>query len=118
MRLRYFPAARKDIKEALRWSAANFGLRAMQRYKTLIPVSLSEIADNPNLQFSYVVRGLQPGIRIYHLKHSRQQALVDGQIVKSPRHFIIYKVESAQVTIVRILHGRMEILPQIDTFLR
>jgi plasmid stabilization system protein ParE len=43
MALRYFPAAREDIKNVLRWSAKNFGPTAAQKYKALIRVAMTAI---------------------------------------------------------------------------
>lgn len=115
MALRYFPAARKDIKDALQWSSENFGRAAARRYRQLIGVGLSEIAANPKLQHSYELSALQPGIRLYHLRHSRKRAVVEGQFVRTPRHFVAYTIREADVVIVRVLHDRMEIA---ETLLR
>ena len=113
MALRYFPAARKDIKEVLKWSAENFGQAAAQRYKKLIGVALAEIAENPKLDHSYELRGLQAGIRLYHLRHSRKRAPVDGQMVRNPRHFVAYAVHDRDTVIVRVMHDQMEIVEQL-----
>lgn len=114
MALRYLPAARRDIKEALKWSDENFGQAAAQRYKQLIGVVLSEITANPELEHSYDLRGLQAGIRLYHLRHSRKRAAVDGQFVRNPRHFVAYTVRDGDTLIVRVLHDRMEIARQLE----
>lgn len=113
MELRYFPAARKDIKDALKWSAENFGEVACQRYKKLLGVAIAEITTNPELPHSYLLRGLQPGVRLYHLKHSRTRAALAGQLVKKPRHFVSYAVIGSDTVIVRVLHDSMEITRQL-----
>jgi plasmid stabilization system protein ParE len=113
MALRYFPAARKDIKDALKWSSENFGRAAAQRYKRLISVALSEIAANPKREHSYEMFDLQAGISLYHLRHSRKRAAVGGQCVRNPRHFVAYAIREADVLIVRVLHDRMEIAQQL-----
>src|SRR5687768_11006051 len=114
MTVRYFPAAREDIKHVLKWSAENFGHTAAHRYKRLLAVAISEIDSNPKLEHSYEVQGLQAGIRMYHLKHSRRRAAVQGQVVKQPRHFIVYQVLQRETVIVRVLHERMEIFPRLN----
>jgi toxin ParE1/3/4 len=114
MPLRYLPAARTDIKDALRWSLVNFGQSALRRYQRLIAVAISEVAANPRLTHSYELPALQPGIRLYHLRHSRGRARVDGQSVREPRHFLIYTVLADEVVIVRLLHERMEISRHLD----
>jgi toxin ParE1/3/4 len=113
MPLRYLPAARKDIKDVLKWSLENFGQEATERYQQLISVALSEIAADPALDHSDEVRGLQTGIRLYHLRHCRSRAAVEGQMVKNPRHIIAYLVRDADTVIVRVLHDRMEIARQV-----
>jgi toxin ParE1/3/4 len=113
MPLRYLPAARKDIKDVLKWSAGNFGQAAARRYQELLRVALSDIAADPALDHSYEVRGLQTGIRLYHLRHGRSRAAVEGHMVKSPRHFIAYLVRDADTVIVRVLHDRMNIARQL-----
>lgn len=109
MPLRYQPSARRDLTNVLKWSAGNFGQAAAARYKKLLGVALSEIAANPTLEGSYEVRGLQDGIRLYHLRHSRSRAAVDGFLVKNPRHIVAYLVRDSDPVIVRVLHERMEI---------
>jgi plasmid stabilization system protein ParE len=113
MAVRYFPAAREDIKNTLKWSAENFGRSAAHRYKRLLAVAISELDANPALDHSYEVHGLQPGIRMYHLKHSSSRAALDGRIVKQPRHFIVHGVFPKEIIIVRVLHERMEIPGQL-----
>ena len=115
MKIRYYPIARKDIKDALKWSIENFGELAAQRYKHLIRVGITEIADNPALPHSYSLPGLQNGVRLYHLRHSRMRAPVSGQVVKTPRHFLAYRVVGEDMVIVRLLHDRMEIATQLES---
>lgn len=113
MPFRYLPAAKRDITDILKWSAENFGTAAAARYQRLIGVALSEIAADPCLDGSYEVRGLQAGIRLYHLRHSRTRAAMDGFVVKSPRHFVAYLHRDPDTLIVRVLHERMEIARQL-----
>lgn len=114
MPIRFYPAARADIKDALRWSLVHFGPGALRRYQRLITVALSEIAADPCLAHSYELSGLQSGIRLYHLRHSRKRAAIEGRMVREPRHFIAYRVLKSGVTIVRLLHDRMEIVRQLE----
>src|SRR5262245_29686389 len=114
MGLRYFPAARQDIKDTLKWSAENFGEAACQRYKKLLGVAIAEIAANPELPHSYRLPGLQSGVRLYHLKHSRTRAALAGQIVRTPRHFVAYAIIDRDTVIVRVLHDSMEITRHLE----
>jgi len=114
MPIRYFPAARQDIINTLKWSAANFGVAALERYKTLIAVAIAEIHADPQLVHSFEAPGLQPGIRLYHIRHSRKRAAVHDQIVDSPRHFVVYMNSNEDMIIVRVLHERMEITRRVE----
>lgn len=114
MPIRYFPAARHDIKNALKWSAENFGIGALERYKRLLAVAIAEIHADPRLLHSYELPGFQAGIRLYHIVHSRKRAVVHGEMVGSPRHFVAYMVANGDTVIVRVLHDRMEIARRIE----
>ncbi len=114
MLMRYFPAARPDIKNARKWSVENFGDAALERYKTLLAVAIAEIHADPQLLYSYEMPALQTGIRLYHIRHSRKRAAVHDQIVGSPRHFVVYLISNDGTIIVRVLPERMEIARQIE----
>ncbi|MEM7147490.1 MAG: type II toxin-antitoxin system RelE/ParE family toxin [Verrucomicrobiota bacterium] len=102
--------ATQDIEEALLWSAEHFGRAAARRYRSLIATAILEIVANPDLAGSRNVHGLPCGIKIYHIRHSKTRAAVDGLIVKRPRHFIAYRLlDSQMVEIVRVLHDSMDI---------
>ena len=108
MRLCYTPAARNDIKNIVKWSAASFGVAAAMRYERLLAVALSEISRNPDLSHSRKLSGFHDGLRSYHWRHQRHQAAV-----KEPRHFFVYRVAPDEVLVVRVLHERMDIFGQI-----
>ena len=110
--------ALEDIEECLIWSAANFGRAAALRYRELLAVALSELADDPGLLGSRVHAGLQAGVRLYHLAHSRRRAPVEGLVVKRPRHFIVYRVaEGDSLEVLRVLDDRMDLEHQLLDFL-
>lgn len=50
---------------------------------------------------------------MHHLKHSRERARVDGQIVRRPRHFIACTYPEGKTTIVRVPHVRIELARQL-----
>ncbi len=113
MAVRYFPEARKDITNVLKWTVEEFGEGASHRYKALISTAITEIEANPYLDFSYDLQGLQANVRLYHLKHSRDRAAVKGRTVKQPRHFVAYQVDGDDTVIVRVLHERMQLVQQL-----
>ncbi len=114
MPIRYYPAARQDIKNILKWSAENFGDASLERYKTLLAVAIAEIHADPQLLHSYEEPGLQSGIRLYHIRHSRKRAAVQDQIVGNPRHIVVYMGVNGDTVIVRILHDQMELALRIE----
>ena len=110
MTFRRTPEALRDLEDCLVWSAANFGNAAARRYQMLIATALHEIATDPALRGSRRIDEFPPGIRLYHLSHSRKRAVLDGLVVKRPRHFVVYHVlPSGMVEILRVLHDSMDI---------
>ena len=101
--------ALKDIEDYLYWSLEHFGKEAAHRYKVLLAVAISEVRDNPTLIGSNEIEGFSPPVRKYHIRHSRQNASVQGLIVKQPRHFILYRVTDNRLQILRVLHDQMDI---------
>ena len=107
--------AQADVEECLLWSAESFGIPAARRYQKLIFVALEEICQigkSPNSGFRL---GIPPEFQFYHLRHSRKKAAIDGIIVKTPRHFVVYRVgENEVIQIIRILHDSMDITAQLE----
>lgn len=103
-------AARADIVDILRLSQTQFGDQARQRYQTLILVALRALADTPYRIGSHDRDELAPGLRSYHLTHSRQQAKQTHGMVKGPRHFVFYRVANdGMIEVVRLLHDAMDV---------
>ncbi|MEM1223231.1 MAG: hypothetical protein AAGH40_10730, partial [Verrucomicrobiota bacterium] len=56
------------------------------------------------------VRRHDRGVYIFHLRHCIKQSSVRGVGVRTPRHFIAYRVQpSGTLEIVRILYDAMDI---------
>lgn len=101
--------ALEDIEACLLWSAENFGIPAAQRYRVLLEVALLAILDDPDLRGSKLIEGFGGKVRAYHLRHSRKEAPVGGLIVKTPRHFIVYRTSDiGSIELLRVLHDRMD----------
>ena len=98
------PAARQDIREALRWSEQKFGEAAAARYKALIKQAIRDIGADPERPGSKARPEMMiKGARTYHLEFSRNN--VSGATVKEPRHFLLYRRrEDGVVEVGRILH--------------
>ena len=103
-------AARADIVDILRLSQTQFGDQARQRYQTLILTALQALASKPYCIGSHDRDELAPGLRSYHLTHSRQQAKQTHGTVKSPLHIVFYRVANDDVIeVVRLLHDALEV---------
>jgi toxin ParE1/3/4 len=98
------PAARQDIREALRWSRQHFGETAASRYRALIKQAVHDIGADPERPGSKERPEIMiQGARTYHLEFSRSR--VSGSRVKEPRHFLLYRRrEDGVIEVARILH--------------
>ena len=108
MRLTRSQQTIQDIEDALFNSAVSFGKPAARRYRNLIQTAMRDVAADPELTDSSTISSAPENLRIYHLRHSKQRAVVDGLSVKRPRHVLIYQVKPISVVIVRVLHERMD----------
>lgn len=102
--------ALEDIESCLLWSAENFGIQAAHRYKILLETAFLAICADPHRNGSKQFQGLEGGILMYHIRHSRKDAPVNGLIVKNPRHFLVYrKGEKGSIEVLRVLHDQMDL---------
>lgn len=98
-------AARSDLRSILRWSLDNFGVAAATRYKHLLLTAFAEISEDPCLVGSREFEDM----KLYHLRHSRKRAELDGLVVKAPRHFVLYRsAADGRIEIIRVLHESMD----------
>jgi toxin ParE1/3/4 len=99
------PAARIDIRQALKWSQEKFGERTAARYRALLKQALRDIASDPERPGSRERPELAHGVRTYHLFFSRDRARGDTGVIGTPRHFLIYRRrDEAVIDVVRVLH--------------
>ena len=103
-------AAEQDIIEILAWSEGNFGEFGRIRYEKLIIAAIRDLTENPERYGTQRRDEVIENARFYHLVHSRKSVTAD-QRVKSPRHFILFKiVQGQQIEISRLLYDRMDIV--------
>lgn len=114
LRLRLSAAAQSDIVDLLAWSEEQFGESARLRYEALIVAALRDIAEQPDRPGSIDRPELGAGIRSWHLRSSRDRARTDLGVVRRPRHFVIYRVESGVPVVGRVLHDAMELVRHLD----
>ncbi len=101
------PAARQDLQDLLLWSLDRFGVQAAERYRKLLIQALRDIEADPMRLGSRSHPQVHESARIYFLASSR--ASVEGNRVKAPRHFILYRISSDVLEVGRILHDSRDL---------
>ncbi|WP_248916029.1 type II toxin-antitoxin system RelE/ParE family toxin [Pseudomonas moorei] len=101
--------ALSDIADILKHSQIQFGTGARVRYQELLRTAIEDLAHAPSRIGSSMRDEVVPGLRSFHLVHSRKRAATANGMVQRPRHVVFYRVATDQVIeIVRILHDAME----------
>jgi toxin ParE1/3/4 len=108
-RYRLSVTAERELGEILAHTELQFGEAARLRYQALIVAALAGIAADPDCRGARLRSEIGNGVRIYHLRHSRERARSKHGIVRSPRHFILYRVETDLIVVGRILHDAMDL---------
>jgi toxin ParE1/3/4 len=117
LRIRLTLPARRDIADLLDWSAEHFGPAGRRRYEALLETALRDIAADPARTGSREETQLGPGLRIYHLRLSRDRAKAKFGIVRSPRHILLYRSQPKEnvVSVLRVLHDAMDLVRHFRT---
>lgn len=103
-------SAKDDIIDILAWTQERFGEAARLRYEALIVAAIRDIAEDPSRPGSAERPELGAGARSWHLRYSRESVRTGAGVVRQPRHFIIFRIDtSGSVEIARILHDAMEL---------
>jgi toxin ParE1/3/4 len=103
-------AAERDIQGILAWTYERFGLKGRLRYEALLTRAILDVADDPQRTGSQIRPEILPAARTYHLWHSRDRVEPSSDRVRSPRHFLLYRVcDDGRVEIGRVLHERMDL---------
>jgi toxin ParE1/3/4 len=102
--------AETDIISLLAWTESHFGSVARRRYEMLLATALRDVVADPERLGSVARPELGPGVRSYHLFHSRKRSRTDDAVVHRPRHVLLYRWANPDVIgIGRVLHDAMEI---------
>ncbi|MGI4757900.1 MAG: type II toxin-antitoxin system RelE/ParE family toxin [Janthinobacterium lividum] len=94
--------ADRDFIDIMDWSAEHFSADAADRYEALIEQALIDLGDDPFRPGAKQRPELPQEMFIYHLAGSRDH--VAGERVKAPRHFLLYRIDTGRVVVLRILH--------------
>lgn len=114
LRYRLSGAAQADVIDILSWTHEHFGEAARLRYESLIVAALRDVATQPDRPGSLARPELGAGVRSWHLRLSRDHVAAEDSVVRRPRHFLIYRRESALLVVARVLHDTMELERHVD----
>ena len=104
------PAGR-DFIEIINWSSEQFGPLATDRYEALIGQALIDVGDNPFRPGTRQHPNLPKSVYTYHLASSRDR--ISGDRVKTPRHFLLYRIIAFRVEVLRILHDSRDLAQHV-----
>lgn len=108
--VRISATAGEDIRTLLQHTLANFGEFALERYQALLLAAIQDIAADPERPGSIARPEFGLAVRSYHLRFSRDRAQVRGEIVRRPRHLLLYRAQlPTLIGIGRVLHDSMEL---------
>ncbi|MEA1675413.1 type II toxin-antitoxin system RelE/ParE family toxin [Nitrospirillum sp. BR 11163] len=107
LKVRIAAAAKADLKAIAAHSLQTFGDGAFHRYRALLFQAIQDLRADPYRLGS--VDKPELSVRMYHLRHSRRRASVEGVPVLTPRHLLVYEVmEPGVIDILRVLHDAMD----------
>ena len=115
LRYRLSDAAQGDVMDILAWTHQQFGEPARLRYESLIVAALRDVATQPDRPGSIARPELGAGVRSWHLRLGRDHVGQGAQVVRQPRHFLVYRFQQPALLVVgRVLHDAMELARHLD----
>jgi toxin ParE1/3/4 len=114
LRYRLSDTAQIDVINILAWTHEQFGEAARLRYENLIVAALRDVATQPDRPGSIARPELGAGVRSWHLRLSRDHVATGAEVVRRPRHFLVYRFEPALLVVGRVLHDAMELAQHLD----
>ena len=114
LRYRLSDAAQSDVIDILAWTHDQFGEAARLRYERLIVAALRDVAAQPDRPGSIARPELGAGVRSWHLRLSRDPVGRAAEVVRRPRHFLVYRCEPDLLVVGRVLHDAMELAQHLD----
>lgn len=106
--LQLAPDAETDVDDILEWSVEKFGAAVRDGYEELISAAIDALLADPKHPGTHERPELGRGIRVVHLRSSRDHVPTGARRILSPRHFVVYRMAGDVVQIVRILHDAMD----------
>lgn len=106
-RYRLSEGAEADIAAILERSETLHGKEARIRYRACLTAAMRRVAADPEGPLTADRAALAPGLRSFHIRHSRTESREAP--VADPVHVVFYRMlRPGLVEIVRLLHDRME----------
>jgi toxin ParE1/3/4 len=105
-RYRLSEAAQGDVLDILAWTHDQLGEAARRRYESLVVAALRDVASQPDRPGSIARPELGAGVRSWHLRLSRTHVRPGMDLVRRPRHFLVYRTEPSLVVIGRVATRR------------
>ncbi|PTQ83155.1 toxin ParE1/3/4 [Nitrosospira multiformis] len=93
-RLVFADLAQRDIDDILAYTLENWGMEQLEKYKIMLDTAFKKIEQHPDIGMS----GLLPGLRR----------------LSAGSHVIFYRVDDTSISVIRILHGRMDYFRHLD----
>lgn len=114
LRYRLSDSAQADVVSVLAWTHEQFGETARLRYESLIVAALRDVATQPDRPGSIPRPELGAGVRSWQLRLSGHHAAAGAAVVRRPRHFLVYRLESDLLVLGRLLHDAMELAQNLN----
>lgn len=114
LRYRLSDAAQEDVINVLGWTQEQSGETARQRHEGLVVAALRDVAAQPGRPGSIARTEIGVGVRSWHLRRSMGHADRGADVVRRPRHFLVYRIKPGLLAIGRLLHDSMELARHLD----
>jgi toxin ParE1/3/4 len=105
-RLTFTRLADQDLVGLRSYTLDKFGTAARARYDALLSAAIRDLLTTPERPGSIARPDMGPALWTYHLRSSRAYGKSG---VRSPRHLLLYRFDTEQLEIIRILHDAMEL---------
>jgi toxin ParE1/3/4 len=96
-------AADTDVKNIVRWTAAQFGPAQARAYSTIIDAAMQDLRAGPGIVGSKVRTDIGPNLYTLHV----------GRKGHKGRHFLMFRVRHVDgknlIEVLRILHDSMDL---------
>jgi toxin ParE1/3/4 len=103
--------ALEDLSSIQAWTHSRFGEITSLHYDELLEHALADLLDAPTRLGVMEHAELPQGVFLYHLRFSRLTTKPGA--IEKPRHLIVFRVSTATLTVLRVLHDSMDLPAQL-----